>query len=305
MTLPVSLAVFAVALAWQASAQLIPARQPVESSPGRRSYVFKRTPQGELKLDVFLPDGWAAGQKRPAILMLFGGGFTGGSPGQFESKAQYLAGRGMVAITPEYRIRNKHQTAPDKSMEDARSAIRWVRMNAQALGVDPARVAGSGGSAGGTCVSIAALSDAFEAEGEDRSVSSKPDALVLYNPALLVPGPKGEERAAEAKLLGAWTVRKGSPPMILFFGSQDKWLEGGREVARRSAALGNRAELHVAPGVGHGFFNDSRSAKNGVPGWHEAVLFETDVFLTSLGYLAGPPAIRPSLKLQRQDPLKQ
>ncbi len=304
MTLPVSLTLLALALASQVSAQLIPARQPLESSAGRRTYVFKNTPQGELKLHVFLPDGWAAGQKRSAILMLYGGGFTGGTPDQFESKARYLAGRGMVAVTPEYRIKNKHKTGPDKSIEDGRSAIRWVRMNAAALGVDPARVVGSGGSAGGTCVSVAALSDAFEPEGEDRSVSSKPDVLVLYNPALLVPGMAGEERASESKLLGAWSIRKGSPPMILFFGSKDKWLAGGREVARQSVALGNRAELYIAPGLGHGFFNDSSKAENGVPGWHEAVLFETDVFLTSLGYLAGPPTVRPSVQLQRQDPLK-
>src|SRR5688572_9052692 len=142
----------------------------------RQTHVFKHAPEGELKLHVFLPEGWAADQKRPAIVMAFGGGFVNGSPGQFRSKAEYLASRGMVAITQEYRIKNQHQTTPDKSVEDCRSAIRWVRVHAAKLGVDPKRVVGAGGSAGATCMTVAALSDAHEPEGEDRTVSSKPDA---------------------------------------------------------------------------------------------------------------------------------
>lgn len=259
----------------------------------RQTHVFKQTPQGELNLHVFLPSDWAAGQKRPVILMAFGGGFVSGSPAQFESKAEYLASRGMVAITPEYRIRNKHQTTPDKSIEDCRSAIRWVRVNASKLGVDPKRVIGSGGSAGATCMAMAALSDEFEPEGEDRSVSSKPDALVLYNPAFAVPG---GELPNNIKVLTAWKARKGGPPMIQFFGDQDKLLAAAREVAKQYGAAGNRTELYLAPGVGHGFFNDRPQAR----GWHEAVLYQTDRFLTSLGYLKGEPAV----KAPESSPLK-
>ena len=117
-------------------------------------------------------------------------------------------------------------------------------------------------------------------------------ASVCRYPSLIASCKTSEEAGDLSKLLGAWRVRTGSPPMILFFGSQDKWLEGGREVARQSAAMGNRAELYIAPGVGHGFFNDSRRAKNGVPGWHDAVLAQTDLFLSSLGFLTGQPTAR-------------
>ena len=124
--------------ALSAVAELIPAKQPVETDGSRRTYIFKNTPQGELKVHVYLPDGWQASQKRPAIVMFFGGGFTGGTPEQFHTKALYLASRGMVALTPEYRVKTRHKTEPDKSIEDAKSAIRWTRMNAAALGIDPA-----------------------------------------------------------------------------------------------------------------------------------------------------------------------
>ncbi len=282
-------------LAVPAHGELIPASKPVSSSPGQRVYVFKTTPQGELKAEVYLPEGWQPGQKRPAIVMFFGGGFTGGNTEQFRTKAEYLASRGMVAITPEYRVETRPKTTPDKSIEDAKSAIRWVRMNAGALGIDPARVVGSGGSAGGTCAALAAWSSAFEPAGEDAAVSAKPDVLVLYNPALAVPGGAPSEIASS--LLTSWKLVKGGPPLIQFFGTEDKWLVGGREVARQSAKLGNRSELYTAQGLKHGFFNDARQAKNGTPGWHDVVLLRTDLFLTSLGYLSGKPTVKPDPSL--------
>ena len=104
--------------AFPAAAELIPAKQPVETDGARRTYVFKKTPQGDLKVNVYLPEGWQPGQKHPAILMFFGGGFTGGTPEQFRTKSIYLASRGMVALTPEYRVKTRHQTTPDKSIED-------------------------------------------------------------------------------------------------------------------------------------------------------------------------------------------
>jgi acetyl esterase/lipase len=276
--------------AFSAAAELLPVKQPVETDGSRRTYVFKSTPQGDLKVHVFLPEGWQAGQKHPAIVMFFGGGFTGGSPDQFRTKAIYLASRGMVALTPEYRVKTRHQTAPDKSIEDAKSAIRWTRMNAAALGIDPERIVGSGGSAGGTCAALTALSDRFEPEGEDRAVSSRPSALVLYNPALAPPDTQSDKPGIS--VVTAWKVTKGDVPMIFFFGTNDQLLAGSRSVAAQEVAKGNRAELYTADGQKHGFFNDATTARNGSPGWHDATLYQTDVFLTSLGYLRGGPAVQ-------------
>jgi len=289
-------------LAIAAHAELLPAGKPLESSPNKQTYAYKNTPQGELKVEVYLPEGWQAGQKRSSILMFFGGGFTNGSTAQFRTKAEYLASRGMVAMTPDYRVKTRQHTTPRESIEDAKSAVRWARMNASALGIDPDRIVASGGSAGGTCAALAGLSDSFEPAGEDMSVSSKPNAMVLYNPALAVPGTT--TKPEETDVLTSWKVSKHSPPMIFFFGTNDNLLPGSREVAKQAAALGARAELYTAPGVGHGFFNDTTTQKNGVAGWHNVVLYRTDLFLTSLGYLTGKPTVTPdpALSLTR-DPL--
>jgi acetyl esterase len=170
-----------------AYAELRPALKPVEATLNTRTYIYKITPESELEVNIFLPKGWAPGQKHPAILMFFGGGFTTGTPLQFRTKGEYLASRGMVALTPDYRVKSRHGTSPRESIEDAKIAIRWARLNANALDIDPDRIVASGGSAGGTCAALTALSASYEPVDEDASISSKPNALVLYNPALMVP----------------------------------------------------------------------------------------------------------------------
>ena len=50
----------------------------------------------------------------------------------------------MVAISVEYRIRNKHGTSPIQAMEDAKSAIRFIRSNTKLLSIDPNKIAAAG-----------------------------------------------------------------------------------------------------------------------------------------------------------------
>jgi len=86
--------------------------------------LYKQTPQGELKLHIFNPDGHSATDQAPAIVFFFGGGWNGGSPGQFYGQSEYLASRGMVAICPEYRVKGTHGTDPRCCVMDAKSAMR-------------------------------------------------------------------------------------------------------------------------------------------------------------------------------------
>ena len=256
--------------------------------------VFKSTPQGDLRINLYFPPDWKASDHRAGIVFFFGGGFTNGNPSQFTTKSEYLAGRGMVAASAEYRIKNTHHTTPEKSIEDAKSAVRWMRMNAGRLGIDPHKVLAGGGSAGGTCAAFTAYNTTYEPEGEDQSVSSRPDALVLYNPALgfaadtskLTAEEKAHQQEAGA-FLSAWKITKGGPPAILFFGSEDPLGEKALVFAKRLNAAGIKAEYYLAPGQKHGFFND----RGGTP-WHTVTLEQTDRFLASLGYLQGAPTVQ-------------
>jgi acetyl esterase len=278
-----------LALAPAAHSALKPTDGAITPQDNKSIAVFKTTPQADLKINLYFPKDWKSTDRRPAIVFFFGGGFVAGSPNQFTTKAEYFASRGMVAASAEYRIGNTHHTGPEKCIEDAKSAVRWLRVNARNLGVDPARVIAGGGSAGGTDAVFTAYNTTYEPEGEDMSVSSKPDALVLYNPALGFSGDASDLTPEHAKLrdfLLAWKVTKGGPPAILFFGTDDDLLAGARVFAQQMTAAGNRVEFYTAAGQKHGFFND----RGGTP-WHAVVVRQTDLFLSSLGYLKGQPTI--------------
>jgi len=227
---------------------------------GRQEVVYKATPQGELKLTFFYPAGWKASDARPGALFFFGGGFRNGSPKQFFSKAAYLASRGMVAASAEYRIESKHKTTKAEALEDCLSAMTWLKQNASAHGMDPARIAAGGGSAGGVCA-LHLLS----------KPETTPGLLLLYNPGM-----------TDAPL------RAGLPPMVMFFGTEDLLYAQARSYFDKTLALKNRLEIYSAKGQKHGFFNDK---PGGDYSWHASTLYMTDSFLIRNGYLTGRPAI--------------
>jgi acetyl esterase/lipase len=249
-------------------------------------HLYRKTPQGDLFLHVYYPPDWKATDKRPVAIFFFGGGWKNGAYTQFVPQAEYLASRGLVAASADYRISSKHKTTPDACVEDAKSAVRWLRANAGKLGIDTGKVIASGGSAGGHLAAATALVEAFDAADDDLKISCKPNALVLFNPALDLSG-KMVKDAAGKDISKAFSpnlfLKKGTPPTIIFFGTEDGMLGQGEEYLKKSRELGNRCELYTAAKMPHGFFNRSP--------WTEVTAKKMDEFLTSLGYLQGPPTI--------------
>jgi acetyl esterase/lipase len=264
------------------------------------SVVYKQTPQGELQLYFHYPDDWQSGDRRPVMVFFFGGGWVAGRTTHFSPQAKYFAQRGLVTVRADYRVRNRHGTLADRCVEDGKSAVRWIRKNAELIGGDPDRIIASGGSAGGHVAICTRVADGFETEGEDLSVSSKPDLLVLYNPVMETKEKRFMPRfsSGEAAFRASPNdhLDESVPPMILFFGSEDE-LAG---YAYRTMELGNRlrldARLWIADGVGHGFFNR--------PPWLETTIYLTDRFLIEQGYLGGKPAmsIPENGEMQRYEP---
>ena len=115
----------------------------------QRETVYKSAGGADLKLHIFEPSERPSDKPLPAIVFFFGGGWTGGTPSQFFQHSRYLASRGMVAVSAEYRVKNRHGTTPAECVADGKSAVRWLRSHAAELGIDPARIAAGGGSAGG------------------------------------------------------------------------------------------------------------------------------------------------------------
>jgi len=262
--------------------------------PGATAKVFKEIGDVKLRLHIFFPEGHKPADKRPAIVFFFGGGWRNGSPRQFRQHSLYLASRGMVAICAEYRVRNKHGTTPFECVADGKSAIRWVRQHAKELGVDPDRIAAGGGSAGGHVAACTARLDKFDEPDEDHNISSRPNALVLFNP---VADTTETGWTAAPRLLGdrcrelspLHHITKDTPPAIIFHGADDRTVpvENVQRFRDKMQELGITCKLVVFEGKGHGFFNYGRD--NNVP--FKKTVREMDRFLASLGYLEGEPTI--------------
>ncbi len=265
--------------------------------------VYKTVGDVELKIYRFNPKEHKDSDHRPAIVFFFGGGWKSGDPKQFANQCAHLADRGMVAMTAEYRVASRHQAHAIDCVEDAKSAIRWVRQNATRLGIDPNRIAAGGGSAGGHLAACTGVVKGFERSSEDASVSSVPNAMILYNPALQLDNVEGEkpiekEKLAELrerigddpkKVSPCHHVEKGAPPTIIFHGRADTTVpfRTAEVFAEAMQRHGNRCELIGYPEQGHGFFNYGRGEENQ---GYRATLLATNQFLVSLGFLQADSA---------------
>jgi acetyl esterase len=270
--------------------------------PEARAEVYKTVDGTKLQLYIFTPKDHAPTDHRPAIVFFFGGGWTSGSPQQFEKQCQYLASRGMVAITADYRVASRQQAKPAQCVADAKSAIRWVRKNAARLGIDPNRVVAAGGSAGGHLAGCLAVVPGLDEPGEDTSVSAVPNAAILFNPALVLAPLDGmdfgkvgarmtpERLGVEPTVISpAHHVGSNAPAIIIFHGKADTTVPyaTAEAFAKKMKEAGNRCVLVGYEGQKHGFFNE-RPGKNE---FFIQTLKQADEFLASVGYVTGPPRV--------------
>lgn len=249
--------------------------------------VYKKADTTSLKLQLFYPKAATRAKALPALVLFFGGGWSGGSMDQFETQAHHLASRGMVAVLVDYRVASRNKTTPFEAVADAKSAIRYLRQHSKKLGLDPDRLAAGGGSAGGHLAAAADLTQLDEA-GEDLRISSRPNALVLFNP-VFDNGPQGygysrvKDRYQEISPLH--NIRKGAAPTLVMLGTKDKLIPVATAEAykQKLEAVGTRCDLVLYPDQPHGFFNQKKD--KGQNKYYSQTLLQADAFLTSLGYL--------------------
>jgi acetyl esterase/lipase len=253
-------------------------------------YVYKTIGQRELRVDVLYPDDWKPTDRRPAIVFFSGGAWRSGNTRQFLPQAGYFAKRGLVTVRAEYRDSTKDKVTPDTCLKDAISAMRWVRANADRLGIDPDRIVSSGGSAGGYLAAAVATVDDFHSPGDDLSVSPKPNAMVLFNPvldfvSLDLASRFGLDAALAERISPLRHITKDLPPTLILIGSKDRFLEQNERFMSEAGALGVRVEIDVAEEQPHAYFNRSP--------WLEKTVASADRFLVLLGYLGEEPRVEP------------
>lgn len=262
---------------WRAAARgmaappLLPAAQAVgceeRSIPG---------PRGAPDVRVLIYTATAkAASVRPAYLQLHGGGFVMGAPEMNDGANRALAAElDCIIVSVDYRL--APETRFPGAVEDAYAALLWLHREAQSLGVDRARIAIGGQSAGAGHAAALALRTRDRGEVHvclqmldspmiDDRTGSTADAHpycgeFAWTPAknrfgwraLLGVEPGGPEVPMEAAPARVADLRK-LPPAFILVGGLDLFLEENLEYARRLIRARVATELHVIPGAFHGF----------------------------------------------------
>ena len=229
--------------------------------------VFGQGGGRDLKCNVYMPP--QEGAARPAVLLIHGGGWVSGDRAQLHGYGILLGRIGYVCVATEYRLAGEAKWPAQ--IHDVKAALRWMRANAQRLGIDPNRISVSGNSAGAHLSLMVAGTPnraEFEGEGGNAGVSTDVAASVaFYAPAqLYAPGEPVREELSflfgrgytiEAAR-GASPIDYASasfPPTLLITGNEDELVpvEASFRMYRALIDAGAKAELHVYSEAPHAF----------------------------------------------------
>lgn len=256
---------------------------PANSRKPDTQWIYKTIPDKDLKMDVFLPMGYANAEGNfPTIVIFHGGSWTEGETNWHWPDCNYWSKRGMVAVSVDYRLKNRDKVkVPLECVKDAKSAIRFLRSNSDRLKIDPNRIVAMGDSAGGQLASATATlthpktnDDAY-----DLSISCVPQLVVLTCPWF-----KTSPDMCPPKHL-----KVGVPPFITFAGGADTAIQVSEMIEFHQALKEKRvdSELYVGSKGKHGFCN-GRNPNNPFFYWSVEL---TDRFLVKHSIL--PVASKP------------
>jgi pectinesterase len=245
--------------------QLLPGRVTVEND-----VVFGTTGSRDLKCDIYHPPTEEG--RRPGLLLIHGGAWRSGDRSQLRYYGIQLARYNFVGVACEYRLSGEaHWPA---QIHDVKAALRWMRANADHLGIDEGKICVTGNSAGAhLALMMGCGADAFEGEGGNMDVSSKCAAIsAIYPPTTLhfnkkdaensLLGPAGNDEVA-AKASPINYADSGFPPTILIHGNADQVVPNSESFNMYHALnkVGSSVELHVFDGAPHAFDSLAEFAK--------------------------------------------
>lgn len=223
------------------------------------------------KADLYLPkEKPANGKLRPAVVIVHGGGWQSGDKGAKReiNIGTTLAEHGYVGMSINYVLYKKDgpSTWP-ANLHDCKTAVRWLRENAERLSIDPNRIGAIGGSAGGHLVAMLAVT------GDDKTLdppgpygkhSTKIRAAVdLYGPLpearprkLAFLGKSAEEAPELYKQVTPTShLDKDDPPILILHGTADTTVpvSDSEQFAAALKKAGLKHELIIIPGAPHTF----------------------------------------------------
>ena len=216
-----------------------------------------------LDADVYAPED--GGPRRPAMLVIHGGAWTGGDKGENKAWSRWLASRGCVVVDMQYRL------APaanwQESVADIELGLAWVREHAADLRVDPDRVSLLGRSAGGHLALLAAYTTAARPPHRVVALYAPSDLARLYARSRHLCAPlEALARGAPSDVPDAYRLaspivraHSGAPPTLLIHGARDDAVpsDHSRQLAHRLDRLGVPRQYLEVPYGRHAFDIDA------------------------------------------------
>ena len=242
--------------------------ESANSYKGHLIKTYKSIDGHKLDLHIFLPDSTYQKTKRPVMVFFSGGSWTKGTPEWDFYNCTNYAKKGWIAVSVEYRVADRFETTPFEAVKDARSAIRWLRMNAASYNVDTNRIVASGNSAGGHLVLTTALANDWNEKTDDLHVSASPTLLLVnagvYN--LYADGSTDwitrdlKNKNLAKKISPQHLLRKDLPPMLIIHGTNDQSVDylTAKVFAEEMKKLGNDFEFQTIEGAPHYIWYDKR-----------------------------------------------
>ena len=285
----------------------------LKPEPAPIAQVYKKVASQELRLYRFPPADLKPTERRAAVLCIHGGAWRGGSADVFFPHARYFATRGAVGFSVEYRLLKPEGPTVADCLSDCKSAVRYIRLHAAELGVDPLRIAVMGDSAGGHLAAALGTVEGFDDPADDLKVSATPNAMIPCNPIVdmtegtwirfIIGGraleknplpeatqPSPAQTQLARRLSPLFQVHRGQPPSLLMHGLNDSVVspDQARKFSAAMRAAGNRCDLDLIEGARHAFIVPRYTAPESMVA---AALRKADAFLVSLGYLKGEPTL--------------
>jgi acetyl esterase len=257
-------------------------------------------PAGPIPLRLYRGHGVDKGRPQPAVVFFHGGGWVIGNLDSHDQPCRALANATpSIVVSVDYRLAPEHKFPA--AVEDAVAATHWIGHNAIRLGVDPARVAVAGDSAGGNLAAVVAL------EARNRGGPRLAGQVLFYPAADMAMGHASHQRhAAQLPLTGAamrWFIDhylrgaddksdwraaplraanlQGLPPALVITAGFDLLCDEGEAYAAALRRAGVQVEHERFEGQIHGFVSMGRMVADSDRAIGRAAIFLRQAFSVS------------------------